>query len=264
MVDRRNTPDILGDLLGGSPSRSSSKSEGKESGQALPKQRQEIPKIPMPEGVSGSDLKYFESLLEHAGSALVLVAEVLGKQKLVDWLEEMLDIFASDTSVASRKAPGASFKQNVATWAEKHLGARHTDTNHFAHGLLVTNPYEVDIRANFKGEGAQRDLDVWIECMDLEETVKKRDIMKLVQKATDVFHAAHTDKQEFWFDRLILVTTSSFAPEALDLADQVGVSCVTYDGTSFSFKNKSNWKLKPNWLRDAQASEGITWHQQSK
>jgi len=129
---------------------------------------------------------------------------------------------------------------------------------------MVSDPYEVDAWAHFKGEGAQADLDVWIECRDSEEPVRKRDIMKFVQKATDVFHAAHTDKQDFWFDRLILIATAGFDIMALELADQVGVTCVSYDEADFTFESNPNWKLKPGWLRDAQASEGITWHKQSK
>ncbi len=263
MADRRNTPDILGDLLGGSPLSQHQTNE---------RQADKTPSVqptPTP-GTSKSadrqrnDPEYFEGLLENASSALVLVAEVLGHQRLVEWLEEMHHVFASDETVASREAPTVTFKENSASWAEKRLGAKTTDIHYHANGLMVSNPYEVDVWAHFKGEGAQRDLDVWIECRDAQEPVRKKDIMKFVQKATDVFHAAHTDKQEFWFDRLILITTSAFDILALELADQVGVTCVSYDGTSYAFESNPNWKLKPGWLRDAEASEGITWHKRTR
>ena len=98
--------------------------------------------------------------------------------------------------------------------------------------------------------------------MDSDEVVRKSHIMRFTQKATDVFHAAHIDKQkqEYWFDRLILITRSSFDEEAIALADQQGVACVLFDGTNYKFVSKANWKLKPAWLKDAEASEGITWH----
>ena len=262
MADRRNTPDILGDLLGGSPPLSQPKE--REASKPPTRQSGDIPEIPSATGSQQNDPEYFENLLEHAASALVLVSEVLGQQRLVDWLEEMHHVFASDDTVASREAPTVTFKENSASWAEKHLGDKTTDIHYRANGSVVTNPYEVDVWAHFKGEGAQSDLDVWIECRDAEESVRKRDIMKFVQKATDVFHAAHTDKQDFWFDRLILIATTSFDILSLELADQVGVTCVTYDGTNYVFKSNPNWKLKPNWLRDAEASEGITWHKKRR
>ncbi len=259
MADRRNTPDILGDLLGGSPPSSPQGSE-KAAEKSPAKQPGTIPEIPKVPDSQQDDPQYFENLLEHAASALVLVGQVLGHQRLVGWLEEMLHVFASDETVASRKAPEESFKQNAANWVEKRLGAKTTDIHYRANGLAVTDPYEVDVWAHFKGEGAQSDLDVWIECRDAKEPVRKSDIMKFIQKATDVFHAAHTDKQDFWFDRLILVSTSSFDIMAIDLADEVGVTCVSCDDTNYEFQSNPNWKLKPGWLRDAEASEGITWH----
>ena len=94
MADRRSTPDILGDLLGGSPPPSTQLKFREDTLQKIPaKQAADISKT----SDSGeTDTKYFETLLEHAASALVLVAEVLGHQKLVDWLDEMREVFASD------------------------------------------------------------------------------------------------------------------------------------------------------------------------
>ncbi|MFO8101938.1 MAG: hypothetical protein R6U37_07230 [Dehalococcoidia bacterium] len=263
MVDRRNTPDILGDLLGGSPPPAPSNSQ-KEAEKSSAKQSGGLSEVSKSTDLEQKDPQYFENLLEHAASALVLVGQVLGHQRLVAWLDEMRDIFASDETVAARKAPEESFKQSTANWAERRLGAKTTDIHYKANGLAVTDPYEVDVWAHFKGEGAQSDLDVWLECRDVEEPVRKSDIMKFVQKGTDVFHAAHTGKQDFWFDRLILVSTSSFDVLALELADQVGVTCVSCDDTTYEFQSNPNWKLKPGWLRDAEASEGITWHKKPR
>ncbi len=256
MADRRKTPDILGDLLGGgrppAPERDIQSRPRKTSGN-LPQ---------MPVDSSEYDVAHLENLLDAAASALVLVAEVLGRQRLVDWLAEMKEVFAVDDTVDSRRSPAQAFKQSAATWAEKHLESKSTDIHTLAHGQVVTSPYEVDVCAHFKGMGSQSDLDIWIECMDTDEIVKKNHIIRFVQKATDVFHAAHTDKQDFWFDRLILISKSAFDEEALASADQQGVACVFFDGTNFKFQSKANWKLKPAWLKDAEASEGITWHSQ--
>ncbi|MCP4647973.1 MAG: hypothetical protein GY852_09630, partial [bacterium] len=106
MADRRSTPDILGDLLGGSPPPSSQlKLQERDRSKIPAKQSKGIPEIPRDADSGEVDTNYFETLLEHAASALVLVAEVLGHQKLVDWLEEMREVFATDETVTTRKAP---------------------------------------------------------------------------------------------------------------------------------------------------------------
>jgi len=79
MVDRRNTPDILGDLLGGSPS--SKQKEGTDNRKSAA-QSSAASRTAKNDDVQQNDPQYFENLLEHAASALVLVGEVLGHQRL--------------------------------------------------------------------------------------------------------------------------------------------------------------------------------------
>jgi len=263
MANRKKTPDILGDLLGGnnlvapeSPAKTvTSKTKHKAHPAGQPKTSTSDQQTGKP---AESDAEYFETLLDRAASALELVAEVLGRRRLVRWLDEMKEAFSTEESASDRKIPSATFRQNCASWATNHLGAESTTMRYLANGLSSGEPYEVDIWAHFKGEGSQNDLDIWIECVDSEPSIKRKHILKLVDKATDVFHAAHTEKQEFWFDRLMLVSTSPFDASALELAEQEGVVCILYDGTSYVFQSEGNWKLKPKWFREAQAGKGLT------
>lgn len=201
------------------------------------------------------DREYVEDLLIRAGSALDLVAEVLGRRRLVQWLDDMKERFSTDIA-PDRKPATSSFKRSAAAWAENHLGAQSTTIGYQANGVEAKEPYDVDIWAHFKGEGSQADLDIWIQCREAETPTTKAEIINMVEKAGDVFQAAHMGKQEFYFDRVMLVSSAPFDPEALAAAEQHGVSCIRYDGISYLFQSEGNWKLKPNWMREAELNRG--------
>ncbi|MFC2027856.1 hypothetical protein ACFLU3_04130 [Chloroflexota bacterium] len=263
MATRKKTPDILGDLLGGSESSAEEKdtqtdcSEGKQASLPIKEfTKQKSPrKTSKPKEV---DIAYFESLLDRGAGALELIAEVLGRNRIVQWLDEMKMSFGEkDVEVERvRKSPSIAYKQRVANWVENNLGATSTTIDYPANGLSTRRPYEVDVWGHMKGEGSRNDIEIWIECKSNGSAVKRRDISTLVKRAIDVFHAAHTVKQEFWFDRLMILSATAFEDGALELAEQEGVTCIQYDETGCEFLTEDNWKLKPSWLRDAETGRG--------
>ncbi|NQT71464.1 MAG: hypothetical protein HQ553_01690 [Chloroflexi bacterium] len=266
MATRKKTPDILGDLLGGSESpaeEKESKTEFSEGEQAtLPiKEFGKRKTVRKTSKSKESDVDYFESLLDRGAGALELVAEVLGRNRIVQWLDEMKKSFGEkDAEVeierGRRKSPSIVYKQRVANWVENNLGAASATIDYPANGLSTRRPYEVDVWGHMKGESSRNDIEIWVECKSNGTAVKRRDISTLVKRAIDVFHAAHTVKQEFWFDRLMLVSATAFEDGALELADEEGVTCIQYDETGCQFMTEDNWKLKPSWLRDAEAGRG--------
>lgn len=262
MANRKRTPDILGDLLGGSDPTAAEqepKMKGTEGEQvSLPIEGFEKPKKSKKRvKAKDSDIEYFESLLDRGASALELVAEVLGRPRLVKWLDEMKVVFSGEDVVMEeeqeeKREQSTGFKQKVATWTENHFGATSATVDYSANGLTTKMPYEVDIWAHFNGENSRTDLEMWVECRESRNSVKSRDILNLVRKATDVFNAAHTVKQEFWFDRLMIVSSAPFEDSALEIAVQRGVICVLCDGAGYELQTEENWRLKPSWLRDAE------------
>ena len=215
MATRKKTPDILGDLLGGNESPADEKeakgefSEGKQASLPI----KEFTKQKVPRKTSKpkeADIDYFESLLDRGAGALELVASVLGRNRIVQWLDEMRKSFGeTDVEVEierGRKSPSIVYKQRVANWVENNLGATSTTIDYPANGLSTRRPYEVDVWGHMKGENSRNDIEIWVECKSNGTAVKRRDISTLVKRAIDVFHAAHTVKQEFWFDRLMIVS----------------------------------------------------------
>lgn len=197
--------------------------------------------------------------MDRAASALVIVAEVLGRERLVDWLTEMKEFFnEEDEGETQRMAPGEESVRNVASWLEKRMGAESTIIRSSAKGLNAKIPYEVDIWAHFRGERFRSDLDMWIECYQGQIPIKKKTVLSLVQKATDVYHRVHTNHEGLFFDRLMIVSSAPFDPDALAFADQCGVVCVLHDGSGYRIQTEENWKLKPRWFRDAEAVEDFT------
>ena len=122
-------------------------------------------------------------------------------------------------------------------------------------GLEVKRPYEVDVWALFKGGFFKGRSDLWIECKDRKSTIKRKDISDLVHKAKDVYHAAQENKQDFWFDNLMLASTSRFDSDAIKTANQFGVTCIYYDGKKYTQQNETDWQDKnPLWLKEAEVA----------
>jgi len=93
---------------------------------------------------------------------------------------------------------------------------------------------------------------MWIECKDRKSPVKRKDVLTLVRKAVDVYYSAHADKKDFWFDRLMLVSSAPFDPKAITEANRYGVTCVLYDDAGYQIQACKEWKRKPRWLKEAE------------
>lgn len=263
MGSRKETPDILGELLGGSihispepttgpiaPEQQVKSTVESKSGKS-PLDSQASPR----NEVKVNDIEYGENLLASAASTLKAAGRVLDRRRLLDWLEQMHYTLGQEDASGGRRPPKSALENRVAEWAERHLKAMSTTISCLANGLSAKRRYKVDVWAHLKGDPFRSDLDLWIDCRKENNPVTTKDVREFVEKATDVFHAAHTDIQEFWFDRLMFVSLNPFEKDVLDLADEYGVICVFYDRTSFLIQSDPYWRLKPRWLRDAESSQ---------
>lgn len=261
MANRKKTPDILGDLLGGAklpkPQSKANVTEGEQAELPIPENNNKTASRKKTNKSKEADAEYFEGLLYRGAGALELVAEVLGRRRLIEWLDEMRTFFGGQEPDSGRKGPSLAFKQNVATWAENYLGAESSTIGYLANGMESSDPYEVDVWGHIKGESSRNDLEIWFECRDGGNPVTKEDILNFVRKAVDVFEAAHTIKQEFWFDRLMLVSSVPFDDGALSYAQEEGVVCILSDGSGYQLLTEENWRLKPGWLRKAEKGESF-------
>ena len=247
MGSRKETPDILGELLGGSKSFPSDPAAEtldptKEHENRLNKDKE-----------TDADIEYGESLLARAASTLKAASQVLDQQRMLEWFAETQRSFGREDFEEGVRPQGSSLENRVVEWAERHLGAKSTSIGYLANGLTAKRRYNVDVWAHLKGDPFRPDLDLWIDCREENRPVTNKDVSEFVKKATDVFLAAHTDKQDFWFDRLMFISISPFSREVLELAEDYGVICVLYDRTSFLIQTDPYWKLKPRWLREAEA-----------
>lgn len=237
MVDRRNTPDILASMG------------------ALPKERILSSRDRHPDAIihqsfdqsSHVSTEGVEETLTRATQALTALGGVLGRKKLIRWLDEIRD------TILTQKDQGFSSQlsiPDITIWLTKHLKAANTAPYYLITGRIVEHPYKVDIWARFIRRQTQTEM--WIECWDKNSLVKPKDILSLVRKAVDVFYAAHADKRVFSFDRLMLISSSPFDPIAIAAANRYGVSCVLYDNLKYTFQACEDWQQKPKWLAKAE------------
>jgi len=152
---------------------------------------------------------------------------------------------------------GIELEKKVESWARNRFKASHSETRYQVNGLSVSRPYEVDVWIQIPRRIMvlfRSSIDIWIECKDRKTSIKRKDISDLVSKAKDVYQATIRGKQDFYFDTLMIVSTSRYDFDAIALANQEGVACVLYDGKSYLLKNNWNWDDEPKWLRDVKAA----------
>ncbi len=81
----------------------------------------------------------------------------------------------------------------------------------------------------------------WIECKDRKATIKRTDIFKFWESATDVKKAVPSftwsglskEQVKMNWDHLIFVSTSTFDADALNFAKEDKIACYYYDGKTF-------------------------------
>ncbi|MBT4512747.1 MAG: hypothetical protein HOC20_11125 [Chloroflexi bacterium] len=257
MVERKGTPDILGDLLsvGKPPKREPEdiSNSGLNVEAASVNKDQPVAKQPsVPVNMNPTDI---EAQFAQATNTLALLAPVVGSQRLLEWLDDMRNTLGRKDR---QSAQSIQAKPNIAAWVKQHLSARMAAVDHMATGLLVNVRYNVDVWARINCEQFNTEYDLWVEYREKNASIKTKDIYSLVRKGIDVFYAARAHKRDFWFDRLMLVSSSPFDLSTISLAEDYGVICVLYDGTDFEIKTDIDWQLKPTWLRHAEeALEGL-------
>ena len=256
-MDRKGTPDILGDLLRvGKPPESEPEeipTSNINDGAGLGVKEQTAPEQPSsPVIMNPTDI---EAQFAQATNTLALLAPVVGSQRLLEWLDDMRNTLGRKNR---QSAQAAMAKPNIATWVKQHYNARMAAVDHMATGLLVNVRYNVDVWARINCEQFHTEYDLWVEYREQNSSIKKQNIYSLVRKGIDVFYAARAHKRDFWFDRLMLVSSSPFDLSTISLAEEYGVICVLYDGTDFEVKTDIDWQQKPTWLKQAEeALEGL-------
>ena len=166
MIDRRNTPDILA-ALG-----------------ALPKEKTEIRQRAnlglsseqSQEAVMQDSSEQLEEIINRAAQSVVSLGRVMGKRKLVDWLDEIRDTIVVQKE---QETAGLLSTLDVAAWLKKRLGAAITTRDYLITGRVIEHPYKVDVWARIPGKQAQ--IDMWIECKDRKSPVKRKDVLTLVR-----------------------------------------------------------------------------------
>lgn len=156
----------------------------------------------------------------------------------------------TQTQAKGKKADyekGRRFEDQVAAWAKRTFKTDFAKPD-WVRGAVGVRPHQVDVHVQ-KKRGLNYD-DIWIECKDMKETIKRTHIYKLVNDAQMVYKAFRKDVENFYFNGLMVVSTSKFDIDALNYANEYGVLCVYFDGKTYKRQNEPrNWLRNPKWLR---------------
>lgn len=157
----------------------------------------------------------------------------------------------TQTQAKGKKADyekGRGFEEQVAAWARKRFNTDFARPD-LVRGAVGVRPHQVDVHVRKPKRGGD-ECDIWIECKNLKGTVKRTHISKLVNDAQMVYRAWKKRIERYYFDGLMFVSASKFDIDALNYADEYGVSCVCFDGKTYKQQNEpGNWLGKPRWLR---------------
>ncbi len=133
---------------------------------------------------------------------------------------------------------GAEFEGRVERWLKRQ--GFETKTRYLARGKISKRPYEVDVYATKKPSIFSRRIHVWVECKTTR--VKRVSVMKLVEAARDVKEAWKKDIEKWHPDILMLVSSSGFDVDAVELANRYRVYCVLAKNSGFEFIGKMSRK----------------------
>ena len=159
-----------------------------------------------------------------------------------------------ESGEATRYDKGHRFEEQVVRWVRRRFSELTPEvaTNHYANGLSVKRPYQIDVHVHTKGKGLfGQDANVWIECKwKGKSSVKRIDIMKLVASAQDVYQAAQVGRNEIYYNGLMVVYNQRFDSDALSYAGQQDVLCIRFDGKKYEQQNDTEkWIGQPAWLK---------------
>jgi hypothetical protein len=158
----------------------------------------------------------------------------------------------TQTQAKGKKADyekGRRFEEQVAAWARRQYKPDFAKPD-WVRGAVGVRPHQVDVHVRKMKRGRLDCDDIWIECKNLKETIKRTHIYKLVNDAQMVYKAFRKGVERFYFNGLMVVSTSRFDIDALNYADEYGVLCVCFDGKTYKKQNEPrNWLSKPRWLQ---------------
>jgi hypothetical protein len=146
---------------------------------------------------------------------------------------------------AKERKKGHDFEDKVAKWAKKFFEADEVFVRKLRMGYTQKRPYEIDVHVRIVGgyivnRGGH---DIWIECKNLSETVKRTHIFKTVESVKDVnrnFHEGRS-RESCYFDHVAVISTSGFDVGALGYATENDVACIHYDKRKFNIVNDIDW-----------------------
>ena len=134
------------------------------------------------------------------------------------------------------KTKGQAFEEKVARWVKKQFEAKVVKRNQLFKGKTAVRPFEVDI-VGWRKSGVV----FWVECKDRQASIKRTDIFKLWESASDVKKTTSLrigpvlfeEKGGEEWDYLVFVSTSKFDPDAVNFAKEHNIACYCYDGKTF-------------------------------
>lgn len=129
---------------------------------------------------------------------------------------------------------GHEFEDRAARWAKRYFNAEEVETRVLRRGYTQKRTYEIDIRVD------DGDDNIWIECKNLKQTVKRDFIDKYVRRFNDVNKAygKGLSQEDYDFGYLAIVSTTKFDIGAIGKANEDDVACFYYDGKKFNFVNE--------------------------
>jgi hypothetical protein len=144
---------------------------------------------------------------------------------------------------------GRGFEDQVAAWARRRFNADFAKPD-WVRGAVGVRPHQVDVHVRKTKRGGHDCNDIWIECKNVKGTIKRTHIYKLVNDAQMVYKAWKKRVEDYYFDGLMVVSTSKFDIDARNYANEYGVLCVYFDGKTYKQQNEpGNWLRNPKWLR---------------
>lgn len=156
----------------------------------------------------------------------------------------MTEIESNKRKIRGKKShkKGLTFEERVAKWAKRKFKADDVYLRTRARAYARKQPCEIDVHVHkIKGFFGGKSHDIWIECKNVSSSIKHRDMLHFVSKATSIEYACELGIEEFYFDYLIYVTTSRFDHDALFFATKYDVACYVFENNNFILKNDVDW-----------------------